>query len=366
MTSGGVVLSPILTPVSSVCSPELLTKEDLFLLYAQHFFPWEINPGGLSHVYGVYDAAAGETSNMCLGIDDRQALMRSLWLAYQRMAVAMRYFPLPTYVNGERRQLNGSSAVHASYGYLTRVAERACVEVETDAELAEADDGLWEIDVTMPSSALIEDLVAYETGTREVRVPIAERVLSDDGLTATLRFYRPSLVKASVWAACTSARTPCDCSVNVATVASFMESVDVYHISPESGTGVDTVKTCSCTPTTASGCGSIENQILGLVRSVTAATSCSCYSANKAVYGTLYYTSGRWTVDTIPDDVLEGLFGMAISLMPEASMCQESTRPAHMRNYRELVPADAPGGMRSLGQVMMRAAVRTYANGSGV
>ena len=62
----------------------------------------------------------------------------------------------------------------------------------------------------------------------------------------------------------------------------------------------------------------------------------------------------------------EALFGTAISLMPEAGLCQEATRPAHMLLYRNLAPTDAPGGMRPYGQVLMRAVIDDYANGSGL
>lgn len=370
MTTGGVVLSPISTPITAVCSTDLITKEDLFLLYAEYFFPWEIDPSGLSHIYGVYDASAGETQNMCLGIDDRQALMKNLWFSYQRMAETMRFYALPTYVTGERQSMNGSDALHLRKGYVTGVAERSCVEVGTDVGLTEDDDGLWSVEVAMPSSAWIDDLVVYEHGARKVRVPIAERELSIDGLTATLRFYRPTLVKAATWAACTPHRSPCDCSVEASSASSFMESVDVYHIAPSSNTGLDITRDCSCTPVPTTTCGAIENPVLGFVRGLSTYTACTCWPrpsvVGSPVYVTAYYTSGRWTRDTIPEDVMEALFGMAFTLMPETGLCQEGTRPAHMRNYRELVPADVPGGMRPLGQVMMRAAVRTYANGSGI
>ena len=367
MTTGGIVLSPISTPISSVCNPELITKEDLFLLYAEHFFPWDINPAGMNNIYGVYDSSAGETENMCLGIDDRQSLMRGLMFAYRRMAGAMHYYALPTYVADERHRMNGAEATRLTYGHITRTAERECDEVPTDATLEEDDDGLWSIEVPMPSSASIDDLVAYESGASKVRVPIAERSISTDGLTATLRFYRPTLVKAATWAACGAERTPCDCSVEVASAGSFMDAVDVYYIQPISGTGIARSRTCSCSPVSSSTCANVEDGVLGWVRGATPVASCSCQQVSGATaYGSFYYTSGRWTRDTLPEDVKEGLFGAAICMMPEASMCQSSTRPSHMRTYRELSPSSAPGGMRPLGQVLMQAAILLHANGSGL
>lgn len=369
--SGGAILAPIVAPPgvpisTPVCTTDLLTKEDLFLLYAEHFFPWDINPAGMNHIYGVYDSSADETSAFCLGIDDRQSLMRNLMFAYRRMAGAMHYYALPTYVADERHRMTGGEATRLLYGHITRMAERECDEVET-AVLAEDADGLWSVQVPMPSSASIDDLVAYESGASKVRVPIAERSISTDGLTATLRFYRPTLVKAAVWAACGAERTPCDCSVDVASTGSFMDAVDVYHIQPITGTGVARTRTCSCSPVSSSACANVEDGVLGWVRSATPVAGCSCQQSSGATaYGSFYYTSGRWTRDTLPEDVKEGLFGAAISMMPEASMCQSSTRPAHMRSYRELSPSSAPGGMRPLGQVLMQAAILLHANGSGL
>lgn len=359
---GGAILTPVSATANAVCTPALLSKEDLFLLYAEHFFPHDINPAGFGHVYGVYDQSAGETPSMCLGTEDRQALMRNLWLIYNRLSSALRYFPLPTYIQGEQNDLRGSGAMHLRRGYVTNVGERSCAALVHGAVVTEDGDGLWSVQVTMPSSTSIQDLVVYESGVRNARVPVAERSLS--GTTATLRFYRETLVSARFWAECGASRTPCDCSVDLADAAAFLEYVDVYSVSPVSATGLHVVTDCSCTSAETSMCGVIESPVLGWIRGVTS-VSCSCQPTSGA-HGTVYYTSGRWTRDTLPDDVSEALFGAAISIMPEASMCQEATRPPHFDLYRLAAPTDAPGGMRAWGQVLLRAAIASYATGSGI
>lgn len=367
-TPGGTVLQPIVTSAEAVCKAGLLTKEDLFLLYAEYFFPYDINPAGFHHVYGVHDPTAGDTPDMCMSIDDRQAMMRSLWLTYQRMASSLRYYPLPTYVDGERHAMHYSSAMKMRKGYLTHVGTRSCSLVERSVPLMEADDGLWEAEVDMPATGSINDLVAYESGVRNVRVPIAERSLSDDGLTVTLRFYRPTLVSAVTWAACgdgNNARSSCDCPIERSDSTAYLAAIDVFSMPSISTSGMSLTMDCACSPSSSSACGIIEDPVLGWVRSNSNVTVCTC-TRTSASYGTVYYTSGRWTRDSIPEDVQEALFGTAISLMPTAGLCQEATRPAHMLLYRELVPTDAPGGMRPWGQALMRAVVRTYANGSGI
>ena len=363
----GAILSPILPPVPpeqapAACRPELLTKEDLFLLYAEHFFSYDINPAGFGHVYGVYDPTAGETSAMCLGIEDRQALMRNLMLIYKRLASSLRYCPLPTYIEEERHTLNNGSAMHLNRGYVTGVGERACAAISLSVPLMEDSDGMWAAQVTMPSSTSIHDLVVYESGVRNARIPIASRSLS--GTTATLRFYRETLVSAVYWAECGASRTSCDCSAELKDPTAFAEFVDVYLISPVSAAGLHMTINCSCRPRTTTMCGVIEDPVLGWVRGMSS-VACVC-ETTRAAYGQAYYTSGRWTRDTLPDDVREALFGAAISIMPETSLCQEATRPLHFDVYRLAAPTDAPGGMRAWGQVLLRTIVSNYANGSGI
>lgn len=365
---GGTILQPIVTSAEAVCKAGLLTKEDLFLLYAEYFFPYDINPAGFHHLYGVHDPTAGDTPNMCMSIEDRQALMRTLWLAYTRMASSLRYFPLPTYIDGERKTMYNSSAIKMQRGYITHVGSRSCSLMERSVPLVEADDGLWEAYVDAPALGSIDDLIAYESGVRGVRVPIAERSLSSDGLTVTMRFYRPTLVSALTWAECgdgNNARSSCDCPVVRSDASAFLAAIDVFSMPSTSSTGMSLTLDCSCSPGSSSACGIIEDPVLGWVRSASNAATCTCRRAS-ASYGTVYYTSGRWDRENLPEDVREALFGTAISLMPEAGLCQEATRPAHMTLYRSLAPTDAPGGMRPYGQVLLRAVIDAYANGSGI
>lgn len=368
VTLGGTTGVAIAPSALSSCTPELVSKEDLFLMYASYFCPPDINPTGFRHLYGVYDPSSGEVPNMCLGVQDRQALMRSLMLAYRRIANSLHYFPLPTYVTNESHEHPPLEMVRLRYGYIQTVSERECEEVEEDAPLVE-DGDYYTVEVTVPDDAEIEDLVAYEPGT-SVRIPIAKRELS--GTTATLYFHLPTLVSASFWAECGAQRTSCDCSAEISDGTAFLTAVDVFAVAKVANSGADLGRQCNCTSSTTTVCARIDDRTLGWVRPVGSTASCACVYTPRAARqapserGAYHYTSGRWTISTLPDDMKEGILGLAIATLPETSFCQENMRPDHLRHYRELVPSELAGGMRPLGQTVARAAVMTWANGTGI
>lgn len=359
---GGVVLQPIGTETVSVCTPELLAKEDLFLMLAEFFAPYDSDPAGFGHLYGVYDPTVGETPDMCLGADDRAALMRNLWLIYTRLSSALNYHPLPYYVPGELHHTPAKGAMKVNRGYVRSVARRSCTPVTTGTPLLNDPDGMWSITFAMPAGAVLDDLVAYESGARSTRVPIAERSLVSN--TATLRFYRETLVSAHTWAECGARRSPCDCSVSISDALDFIDAIDVYWLQPDTSTGIQASGPCDCETHITVTCGILEQPILGWVRAYPH-LSCDCLPVETA-YSAVSYTSGRWMRNDLPSDIQEAMYGAAVSLLPETSLCREATRPQQFSIYRLAAPTDAPGGMRAFGQVLLRAAVKAYALGKGI
>lgn len=360
MPSSGTGQGLPISPTERTCAIDLTSAEDLYLLYTKYFFPPEIDEAGFRLAYGIYDPALLETKGMTFDLQSRIAMRRSLRHAHQRLAHALGYYPLPTQITDENQSYVAGRTTGLRFGWMTTMGDLSCAEVQLNAAI-EDDGDMFYTEVTLPAdgSVLLDGLYAYEPGTRSVRVPIAWREMAND-TDARLYFYPATLVESAVWRACGALKTPCDCAA--VNGSDLMTEIDIYGASNDADGGVH-INHVSCSTVTAStSCAEIVNARAGWIIPETCACMCAATRANRAAYS---YVSGRWTIDTIPSDVIEAISAIAATTLPEYALCMDHSMPQHLKNYRDLVP-DLRGVPRQYGLTVAANAVMAYKQAKGI
>ena len=141
-----------------------------------------------------------------------------------------------------------------------------------------------------------------------------------------------------------------------------MPLVDVYGTSNDADGGVHVHHVACSTTSDTTSCATIDNARDGWIIPAACSCLCSTSTANRAAYS---YVSGRWTLDTVPVDIVEAIVAIAAVTLPEYTLCLDKVMPQHLRNYRSLVP-DLRGVPRQYGLQVAANAVMAYKQARGI